>query len=222
MVAPLTFVVEHLDPELGPWSALEYKTIAQESRDAGCGFILSSVPPSLLQSSELKDVGADARSDAVEVYFADKKDKVCLLDPAAKQELEPTDGQCFQVFLFGGILGDDPPRDRTSELRKKGFNGRRLGPIQMTTDTAVRVTRKVLLEGKKLEEISYVDFPELKLDEHESTEMPFRYVADKEGKPIMPEGMIELIKADADKGFDTLEFADENDGMGDLALKDPK
>ena len=58
--------------------------------------------------------------------------------------------------------GDDPPRgrqtdpvlrcstnngkDRTSELRKKGFSGRRLGPVQMTTDTAVRVCRKVVLE----------------------------------------------------------------------------
>ena len=35
-------------------------------------------------------------------------------------------------------------KDRTSELRKKGFEGRRLGPKQMTTDTAVRVTRKVV------------------------------------------------------------------------------
>lgn len=34
--------------------------------------------------------------------------------------------------------------DRTSELRKKGFEGRRLGPKQMTTDTAVRVTRIVV------------------------------------------------------------------------------
>ena len=34
--------------------------------------------------------------------------------------------------------------DRTSELRKMGFSGRRLGPIQMTTDTAVRVTRTVI------------------------------------------------------------------------------
>lgn len=60
-------------------------------------------------------------------------------------------------------IGDDPPRgtvfstisltsnsehiDRTSELRKKGFTGRRLGPIQMTTDTAVRVARMVV-EGQ--------------------------------------------------------------------------
>lgn len=34
-------------------------------------------------------------------------------------------------------------QDRTSELRKKGYQGRRLGPVQMTTDTAVRVTRMV-------------------------------------------------------------------------------
>jgi len=216
----LTFVVEHLDPELGPWSGLEYKTIAQESQEAGCDFILSSVPTTLLQSDELKAVGANARTDAVEVYFASKKDKICLLDPSAKQELEPSDAQVFDVFLFGGILGDDPPRDRTSELRKKGFVGRRLGPVQMTTDTAVRVTRKVVLEGKKLEEISYVDFPELILDEHESTEMPFRYVTDRDGAPIMPEGMVELIKADADKGFDALEFADEHDGMSSLSMKD--
>jgi len=218
----VTFVVEHLDPELGPWSALEYKTIARESSEAGCDFILSSVPTSLLQSKELNDVGASARSDAVELYFAHQKDRICLLDPAAKQELQPSDTQHFDVLLFGGILGDDPPRDRTSELRKKGFAGRRLGPVQMTTDTAVRVTRKVMLEGKKLEEIPYIDFPELKLDEHESTEMPFRYVTDTEGNPIMPEGMIELIKADADKGFDTLDFADENDGMGNLALNDAR
>jgi ribosome biogenesis SPOUT family RNA methylase Rps3 len=39
--------------------------------------------------------------------------------------------------------------DRTSELRKKGFTGRRLGPVQMTTDTAVRVTRKVVLEHRR-------------------------------------------------------------------------
>lgn len=214
-----TFVVEHLDPELGPWSALEYKTIASESRSAGCDFILSSVPESLLQSNALQEVSTNARTDAVESYFADKKDKICLLDPSAKQELDPSDAVKFEVFLFGGILGDDPPRDRTSELRKKGFTGRRLGPVQMTTDTAVRVTRLVIMESTKLDEIPYVDFPELKLDEHESTEMPFRYVVDESGKPIMPDGMLDLIKADADKGFDALEFADETEGMSNLSTR---
>ena len=85
-----TFVVEHLDPELGPWSALEYKTIAKESKQAGCEFILSSVPPSLIASQDFRDLKENARSDSVEFYFADRKPKICLLDPAAKQELTPT------------------------------------------------------------------------------------------------------------------------------------
>ncbi|KAJ9501474.1 hypothetical protein H2202_003268 [Exophiala xenobiotica] len=232
------FVVEHLDPELGPWSALEYKTIAKESRQSGCHFVLSSVPQSLLETSpdvkELQSVGGEARTDSIETYYAHKKAKICLLDPGAEQELNPSDCQVFDVFLFGGILGDDPPRDRTSELRKKGFSGRRLGPKQMTTDTAVRVTRMVVLEQTPLEEIPYVDFPELKLNEHETTEMPFRYVKDKSGKPIMPEvgsgylcstsrlisaqGMMDLIKADADKAFDDVEFVDEVAGLEEMNI----
>ena len=42
------------------------------------------------------------------------------------------------------LQGDDPPRDRTSELRKLGFPTRHLGPVQMTTDTALGVTKKVI------------------------------------------------------------------------------
>jgi ribosome biogenesis SPOUT family RNA methylase Rps3 len=77
--------------------------------------------------------------------------------------------------------------DRTSELRKYGFEGRRLGSIQMTTDTAVRVTRMVVVQKMALKDIPFVDHPELRFDEHESVEMPFRYVKDSAGDPIMPE-----------------------------------
>lgn len=41
--------------------------------------------------------------------------------------------------------------DRTSELRQKGYQGRRLGPVQMTTDTAVRVTRMIVQENGELD-----------------------------------------------------------------------
>ena len=70
--------------------------------------------------------------------------KVCLLDPKAPKVLAPEDADAFDCFLYGGILGDDPPRDRTGELRKLGFEGRHLGPKQMTTDTAVAVTKMVV------------------------------------------------------------------------------
>lgn len=102
------------------------------------------------------------------------------------------------------MIGDDPPRDRTSELRAKGFAGRRLGPVQMTTDTAVRVTRMVVQESYTLDTIPFVDHPEIKVDEHESTEMPFRYVRREDGSVVMPEGMIDLIKKDSEKGLGDL------------------
>lgn len=49
-------------------------------------------------------------------------------------------------FISIWMLKTNTCTDRTSELRKKGYVGRRLGPKQMTTDTAVRVTRMVVHE----------------------------------------------------------------------------
>ncbi|KAL4785084.1 SAM-dependent RNA methyltransferase [Aspergillus varians] len=202
---PATIVVEHLDPELGAWSALEYGCIARESHAAGSKFLLSSVPTSLQLPEDLAATnGLEVEHGSVEEIFADRKSKVCLLDPSAKVELSPADGDIFEVFLFGGILGDDPPRDRTAELRKKGYEGRRLGPVQMTTDTAVRVTRMIVHDRVPLEDIPYIDHPEIVINDHERTEMPFRYVKDSDGKPIMPKGMVNLIKKDADQSLEDL------------------
>lgn len=77
--------------------------------------------------------------------------------------------------------------DRTSELRKKGYPNRRLGPVQMTTDTAIRVTRMIVQDGLAMDKIPYIDNPEIRVSKNESTEMPFRYVRNGKGDPIMPE-----------------------------------
>jgi len=134
---------------------------------------------------------------------------VCLLDPKGEKDLGPEDAELFDAFLFGGILGDDPPRDRTGDLRKLGFVGRRLGPEQMTTDTAVRVTRMVIQDGYKLDEIPYVDRPDFEIPSQkggdgksgpsETVSMPFKYVKGQDGKPILPDGMLDLLASDADK-----------------------
>jgi ribosome biogenesis SPOUT family RNA methylase Rps3 len=55
-----------------------------------------------------------------------------------------------------------------------------------------------------LVQIPWVDFPELRLGEQESVEMPFRYVKGADGQPVMPEGMIDLIKSDADKSLEDI------------------
>lgn len=178
------YIVEHLDPELGPWSELEYLAIARESQETGSSFTLSSLPEGFKVPEGLTAIPIfKATKSGVEDIYASNKSTVCLLDPSAEKDLAPEDAQEFGTFLFGGILGEsgkgyDGPtlptfleadqdlqamilpevtkhfklrsgcslmnQDRTSELRKKGFTGRRLGPVQMTTDTAVRVTRMVI------------------------------------------------------------------------------
>ena len=108
-MAGKTYIVEHLDDELGPWSELEYVTIAKESHQAGSKFCLSSVPSTLELPVALRAVpGFTADSHSVETLYADDKSRVCLLDPAASKELSPEDGDTFDVFLFGGILGMYP------------------------------------------------------------------------------------------------------------------
>lgn len=91
-------------------------------------------------------------------------DRIALLDPKAPLALSVCDAglhtssarahqpnaQPFTHFLFGGILGDDPPRDRTASLRELGFPGRHLGRVQMSTDTALGVTKRVVEDGLRL------------------------------------------------------------------------
>jgi hypothetical protein len=42
-------------------------------------------------------------------------------------------------------------------------------------------------DAAPLEKIPYVDYPELRINKNESTEMPFRYVKGENGESIMPE-----------------------------------
>ena len=104
-----TYVVEHLDPDLGPWSTLEYVAIAQECRDAGAIFCLSSVGADVKIPQEIRSIeGLVLEARSAEEIFRDNKNQVCLLDPAAAADLDPDDASSFDVFLFGGILGAKP------------------------------------------------------------------------------------------------------------------
>lgn len=106
MAAKKTYIVEHLDEELGPWSELEYLAIARESHDAGSTFCLSSLPSGFKVPEALSAVPSfKPESRGVEEIYAADKTRVCLLDPAAAKDLSPEDGDNFDVFLFGGILG---------------------------------------------------------------------------------------------------------------------
>ena len=121
----LTIVVEHLDPELEDWQALEYKCIAEECNAANAGFLLSGLQSAFDAGKHLLLPSSNLTEQSVEALYSstDKRQRVCLLDPKAASDLCPEDSNMFDVFLFGGILGDDPPRGilmLSSDIRSLG------------------------------------------------------------------------------------------------------
>jgi len=74
----------------------------------------------------------------------------------------------------------------------------------MTTDTALGVTKRVVVDRVPLEEIPYVDYPTIRFNARESVEMPFRYMITPGTKdePLLPPGMKEHLHADLDQSFD--------------------
>ncbi|KAF8801248.1 DUF431-domain-containing protein [Phlegmacium glaucopus] len=219
-----TYVIEHMEEDeetpkaIPPWVELEYAHMRMlAGPDAHVQFTnLSKSSSDFLVSAFKSSTAASSESHCSLSQFSCHQmgvldlmhasdillEKVCLLDPKAEKELSPEDGDGrFQWFLFGGILGDDPPRDRTSELRMLGFPTRHLGPVQMTTDTALGVTKLVVHDRISLNEILYVDHPTIKFNAKESVEMPFRYITDGP-EPRLPPGMRKLLHEDLNKTFD--------------------
>ena len=147
-------------------------------------------------------------------------ERVCLLDMKATQSLSPADAKDFDVFLFGGILGDNPPRDRTSVIRRPEIKSRQLGVWQLPTDTALLMTKLIVENGVKMEDIPTIDEPEFvkkddKTGEETVTLDNFRVVTDeidyhtgeitkkKKAKPLGNKGIYEkLIFEDLDLNMD--------------------
>ncbi|KAJ7578980.1 SAM-dependent RNA methyltransferase [Mycena floridula] len=219
-MASFSYIIEHMEEDdeelkaIPPWVKLEYTHMRSlAGKNASVHFTnLSNSSVAFLQNAfrpETDLAVAECHStgiiDLMKRRLGESSiGKICLLDPKAEKGLSPSDGDGeFEWFLFGGILGDDPPRDRTAELRVLGFPTRHLGPIQMTTDTALGVTKLVVDDKIPLDKIPYVDYPTITFGPKESVEMPFRYIADSDGtEPRLPVGMRELLREDLNKSFE--------------------
>lgn len=80
--------------------------------------------------------------------------------------------------------------------------------MQMTTDTAVRVSAMILLNGRSFSSIPFVDRPEFEVQPglKERLVMDFRYVKDEEtGEPLICPEVLELLKADFNFDYEGLE-----------------
>ncbi|SNX88128.1 uncharacterized protein MEPE_06839 [Melanopsichium pennsylvanicum] len=232
----------HMLHLVGPGSTVHFTSLSNASLESLRTSLSSTTTSSTLALAEF-----ELHTASITTLMEQRgvgKDKVCLLDPKSAFAISITDtgkfnscsitknveaGGPFEFFLYGGILGDDPPRDRTSSLRQLGFPSRHLGGVQMTTDTALGVTKSCVEDGyllglddtKQQEQkwgdinkangtLEWVDYPELHFGRGESVEMPFRYMVDKtrstlskgSKQPLMPEGMRELIKSDLGRSFE--------------------
>ena len=121
---------------------------------------------------------------------------MCILDPLAQKTLSPEDSELFNFFIFGGILGNEPMEGRTKkELSLPGVARRNLGKKQMSTDTAVLVSYKIINKKIPFSRLKFKDELEIKIGKNLSTILPYRYLIEK-GKVILPKGLIKHIKTE--------------------------
>ncbi len=180
-----------MEKEIYEWCLLEYTHISKIVKKEN--LIFTNVKKDKHKLEQLGKVYEKSISKMIK----DFGDNICLLDMDAKQTLKTKDKHNFQYFLFGGILGDNPRKHRTQTLKSQVKTPtRNLGEIQMSTDTAVYVTKQIL-DGNKLTDLRYADEVEIILEgdqnEGESVILPFRYVIEN-NKVVLPDGFIEYLK----------------------------
>lgn len=182
------FIIEHLEKEVYPWCLIEYKHI---SRLVGKEKVWFTNLRGVRGERALRKYGACRDASARELKLVN----ACVLDPAAQKTLTPKEAPHFSSFIFGGILGDDPPKERTkAELTPflKNAVVRNLGKEQMATDNAVAVVQEIA-RGKLLKKLKFQESIEIKFNNVESVQLPYRYLLVK-GKPLYSTELVRYLK----------------------------
>lgn len=181
------FIIEHLEQKLWPWCLIEYKNILKIVGKNNLWF--TNIKKQ--DEKRLKKYGKVINKSVKDL----KLNNSCILDPNAKKLLKTKETKKFYYFIFGGILGDNPPRKRTkAELTKflKKYKKRNLGKDQFSTDSAVFVVNEII-KGKEISEIKFQNSIEIKINKIESTILPYKYPL-KNNKPIISKELINYLK----------------------------
>ena len=189
----MKYIIEHLEKRLYTWCFLEYQHI---SKIVGRKNLFFANIRTTAQAKKLGKLGNAIKKSVLRLGLA----RAIILDPQASITLTQQDCKKAKYFIFGGILGNDPPEKRTTKHFKamlhQGYTARNLGKKQTSTDTAVLVAH-MIAHGKKLSEIPFKDGIEIDIKEGEQVILPYRYVL-KNKKPILAPGMLDFLKR---KGF---------------------
>jgi ribosome biogenesis SPOUT family RNA methylase Rps3 len=157
----MLYVIDQIEPELYEWSALEYAHI-QKNLPKGSQFLITNLLESNSHSRILRENDVESTSKSIQDCLENAR--VIVLDQMATQVLEPEDALWATALVCGGILGTDefegPIVNRTIEITEKLENRqvrtRHLEKAQMTSDTALIVSMKIM-NGKRLDELEFID-----------------------------------------------------------------
>jgi ribosome biogenesis SPOUT family RNA methylase Rps3 len=183
-----TFIIEHLEPKLSKWCIIEYERISSIVGKQNLWF--TSVT-SKSDRSKLSKLGKVSKESVKELNLG----YVCVLDPESEVELTSADKERYRYFVFGGILGDYPPRKRTKKELTQFLPGaatRNIGNKQFSTDNAVFVVKEIL-DGKKMSDLRFKERLEISINDVESIILPYRYPV-IDGKPLISSKIIDLLK----------------------------
>eukprot|EP00759_Apiculatamorpha_spiralis_P020091 PhF_6_TR25633/c0_g1_i1/m.36036 len=208
-------VIEHLEPGVGKWATLEYTHLCRQSHEIYQGkakIVFTNVVVGSEDERIIKEICTaynttctcvpESCAEYVMQTMKATPNSVCILDPVAPLELVPGDLATHEYFVFGGILGTHPMDGRTGREVTRHFppevSQRHLGTLQMTTDTAVLVTLRVVLGQEPLSSMEYVDNAKFKVNACETVKMKgFRYMKDPvTGRGSLPPGMMEMWQSD--------------------------
>ena len=180
----MKYVIEHMDTEVWPWSVIEYKHAA--SAVGSDNLIITNV-------QEKEHGKLSGLCDVKKEHFTELDlSRVCILDPTAETTLVPEDANKFDCLVFGGILGNEKPEGRTKELVLQNAERRNLGKDQFSTDNAVMVAKQII-DGKRFEELEFIDDLSIDMGEDEEIILPFKYLI-VDGEAFVAEELIDHIK----------------------------
>jgi ribosome biogenesis SPOUT family RNA methylase Rps3 len=184
----MKYVIEHLESTLSTWCMFEYAHIG---KIIGKRYLIFTNVKNPKNREKLSQFGKVYKESACDLGF----ERMCILDPKASKTLMPTDSQKFEYLIFGGILGDYPPQNRTGKALTKQLPKaitRNLKDMQMSTDTAVNVSKKII-DGTPFSKLKFIDEPEFEMEDGLSLELPYRYLSEN-GKVIMAPGLFEYLQ----------------------------
>jgi len=190
------YVIEHLDGKIGRWSLIEYKNISKMIGKSNLWF--TNIKK---KNKSLKKIGRVFKERFSEIQIKEKinQKEVCVLDPESNKILTTKESKNFKYYIFGGILGDYPPRKRTKKELSNFIKAekRNIGKKQFSTDNAVYVTSEIV-KGKDFKKMNFIYKPRIKMNEFLSLDLPFLYPEENNNPKMSPE-LMKFLKRK--KGF---------------------